>query len=159
MLTAPVRPALAGGRDICNNKRMLPYNALPHLNALLNGLSAILLLTGYSCIRRKNKQAHRAFMLSAAAASMLFLVSYLTYHTHSGLIRFQGQGWVRPVYFSILTTHTILAATVLPLAATTLVFAFGGKFHRHRRIALWTFPIWLYVSVTGVLVYVMLYRW
>ncbi len=90
---------------------------------------------------------------------MLFLVSYLTYHTHSGLIRFQGQGWMRLVYFSILTTHTILAATVLPLVVITLVFALGEKFSRHRRIALWTFPIWLYVSVTGVVVYVMLYRW
>ena len=137
---------------------MVPYNALPHVNAILNGLSAILLLSGYACIRRKKKQAHRAFMLSAAAVSALFLVSYLAYHAHSGLIRFRGQGWVRPVYFSILTTHTILAATVLPLAVTTLLFAFGEKFNRHRRIALWTFPIWLYVSVTGVVVYVMLYR-
>jgi len=97
-------------------------------------------------------------MLAAAAVSTLFLASYLTYHHHSGLVRFQGRGLVRPVYFSILITHTILAATVLPLVVTTLVFALREKFDGHRRIARWTFPIWLYVSLTGVVVYVMLYR-
>ncbi len=137
---------------------MVPYSALPHFNAFLNGTSTLLLLTGYYFIRRKNRRVHRGFMLAAASTSLLFLISYLVYHAHVGSLHFQKQGWIRPVYFSILISHTILAAAVLPLVAITLLYALSSKFEKHRGIARWTLPIWLYVSVTGVLVYLMLYR-
>jgi putative membrane protein len=130
---------------------------LPDLNAALNSLSAVFLLAGYRFIRMKNQQAHRRCMLAAFSCSILFLVSYLIYHYQVGSVSFKGQGWIRPVYFIILLTHTILATTVLPLALITLVRALRERFDAHRRIARWTFPIWLYVSVTGVVVYLMLY--
>jgi uncharacterized membrane protein YozB (DUF420 family) len=131
---------------------------VPTLNASLNALSAVFLAVGFFQIRGKRIQAHKACMLSALACSAVFLASYVIYHLHAGLIRFQGQGWIRPFYFTLLTTHTTLAITVLPLALITASRALAGKFERHRRIARWTFPIWLYVSVTGVIVYLMLYR-
>ena len=131
---------------------------LPTLNATLNGLSALLLAGGFFFIRRKNVAAHRACMLSACATSALFLISYLVYHYHVGSVPFAGQGWVRPVYFGILLSHTVLAAATLPLVLVTLARALRGRFERHARIARWTLPIWLYVSVTGVIVYVMLYH-
>ncbi len=137
---------------------MIPLSALPTLNAALNGASACLLSLGFLCIRRKRVAAHRACMLSAFATSSIFLVSYLTYHYHVGSVAFRGQGWIRPAYFAILISHTVLAAATVPLALITLVRALRGRFDRHARIARWTLPVWLYVSVTGVLVYWMLYH-
>ena len=137
---------------------MLPISALPTLNALLNATSAVLLILGYRFIRRQHIRAHRTCMITAFSVSVLFLVSYLTYHYHVGTTRFPGQGWVRPVYFTILVTHTILAALVPFLALVTLSRAVKGQFPKHRRIARWTLPVWLYVSVTGVIVYLMLYH-
>jgi len=131
---------------------------LPGLNAILNSLSAVLLIAGYGLIRRKRIRAHRACMFAAFVTSTLFLISYLTYHYHHGSTRFQGQGWVRPVYFAILITHTTLAAVIVPFALTTLYRATRGSFARHARVARWTLPIWLYVSVTSVVVYLMLYQ-
>ncbi len=137
---------------------MIPDSFLPHLNALLNGISAVLLLSGFLFIRRKNKRVHQVFMIAAVAASTLFLISYLVYHAHVGSVRFQGTGWIRPVYFTLLTSHTILAALVVPLVLVTLRRALAAKFERHKLIARWSLPVWLYVSITGVLVYVMLYH-
>jgi putative membrane protein len=131
---------------------------LPHLNACLNGASAILLFTGYSYIRAGNVRAHRACQVSALIVSLLFLISYLTYHYHHGTTRFLGAGIVRPIYFTILTTHTILAIVIVPLVSVTFYRAVRGDFIRHRRIARITLPLWLYVSITGVIVYLMLYR-
>ena len=133
-------------------------SSLPMLNAALNSLSAVFLLAGWFFIKSRNQDAHRTCMLSAFACSILFLISYLIYHYQVGSVPFRGQGWVRPVYFSILLTHTVLAVTVVPLALITLNRALKERFDAHRRIARWTFPIWLYVSVTGVVVYWMLYR-
>ncbi len=136
---------------------MIPLSALPGINASLNSISALLLAIGYILIRRGRVAAHRFCMLSAFATSTLFLLSYLTYHFQVGSVPYEGQGWVRPLYFSILISHIILAAAIVPLALVTLVRAVRGKFERHKRIARWTLPIWLYVSVTGVIVYWMLY--
>ncbi len=132
--------------------------ALPLLNACLNATSAALLAVGYLSIRRKQVTAHRACMLSALAASTLFLISYVTYHSLGGSRPFGGQGWVRMVYFSVLISHVVLAAVIMPLALTTVYRGLTGSFARHVKIARWTLPLWLYVSVTGVLVYWMLYR-
>jgi putative membrane protein len=137
---------------------LISVSQLPAVNAALNSLSAILLVGGYLFIRSRNIKAHRACMLSAFASSILFLASYLVYHYQVGSVPFKGQGGIRLVYFTILLTHTILATTVVPLALVTLFRAFKERFDAHRRIARWTFPIWLYVSVTGVIVYWMLYR-
>jgi putative membrane protein len=131
---------------------------LPALNACLNATSALFLLLAYRAIRRREIERHRGLMLAAAITSAVFLVSYLTYHARVGSVRFTGQGPVRTVYFAILISHTILAATVLPLVLRTLYLGLRRRDGQHRRIARWTFPIWLYVSVTGVVVYVMLYR-
>ncbi len=135
------------------------YAIYPVIDAALNGTSAAMLLTGRWFIARKNVAAHRAMMLSALVTSSLFLASYLYYHAHVGSVHFQGAGWSRPLYFTILISHTILAATVLPLVIITLSRALRSRFPQHRAIARWTFPIWLYVSITGVIVYFMLYRW
>ena len=134
----------------------IPY--LPHLNACLNGTSAILLFTGYRFIRSRNVIAHRACQIAALVVSLLFLASYLTYHYNHGSTRFLGTGVVRPIYFTILTSHTILAIVIVPLVVLTFYRAFRGDFLRHRRIARITLPLWLYVSVTGVIVYLMLYH-
>lgn len=131
---------------------------LPTLNACLNGLSAVLLLTGYTFIRMGNRAAHRFCMVSAFTVSILFLVSYLVHHALAGIFYYQGQGWARTLYLVILTTHTFLAVLVPVLAVLTLRRALKGDFVRHKKIARITFPIWLYVSVTGVVVYLMLYR-
>ena len=136
----------------------MTVNDLPAVNATLNTLSAIFLSLGYRNIRQKKIAAHRACMLTAFTFSVLFLISYLVYHYHAGSKPFAGQGWIRPVYFTILLTHVTLAATILPLALITLSRAAREQFDRHRRIARWTLPIWLYVSVTGVVVYLMLYQ-
>ena len=136
---------------------MIPLSQLPALNAALNSLSAVFLLTGFFFIKSRHRDAHRNCMLAAFTSSSLFLISYLIYHYQVGSVPFKGQGGIRTVYFTILISHTILAVTVVPLALITLVRALKGKFIAHRRIARWTFPIWLYVSVTGVIVYWMLY--
>jgi uncharacterized membrane protein YozB (DUF420 family) len=131
---------------------------LPLLNAFLNMTSAILLLLGYAFIRQKRVILHRGFMIAALCTSALFLVSYLVYHYNVGSVHFTGQGPVRPFYFAVLISHTILAAAVPPLAIITLARALRTRFDRHRAIARWTLPIWLYVSVTGVLIYLLLYQ-
>lgn len=128
------------------------------LNASLNGASAILLVAGFSFIVRGKIREHRACMLSAFTVSTAFLVSYVIYHIRVGNVRFLGQGWIRPVYFTLLISHVILAIVIVPLALITLTRALREQFDRHRRIARWTLPLWLYVSVTGVIVYVMLYH-
>ena len=137
---------------------MADYSVFPALNAILNGTSAVLLVTAHRMIKRGRMATHRALMLAAVGTSTLFLISYLYYHAHVGSVRFQGHGWSRPLYFSILISHTILAATIVPLVIITLTLALKGRFQRHRAIARWTYPIWLYVSVTGVVIYVMLYH-
>lgn len=131
---------------------------LPPLNACLNATSALLLLLGFYFIRQRNIRAHRACMGGAFLVSVLFLTSYLIYHYQAGVIHFTGQGIVRPVYFAILLSHTTLAALVPFLAVITLIRALRKRYDKHRRIARWTLPVWLYVSVTGVVVYVMLYH-
>jgi len=132
---------------------------LPTVNACLNGSSAILLSCGYYFIRRKQVTAHRNCMVAAFATSSVFLVCYLVYHYYAGTTRFAGQGWIRPVYFTILLTHTILAVVIVPLILTTLYRAARRQFDSHRRIARWTWPLWMYVSVTGVVIYLILYHW
>lgn len=134
------------------------YNIFPALNASLNGASALLITSGRLLIGRRKVRLHRACMIAAVATSTLFLISYLYYHAHVHSVHFPGQGWVRPLYFTILISHTILAATIVPLVIFSLTYGLRQKFDRHRRIARWTYPIWLYVSVTGVVVYVMLYQ-
>ena len=129
----------------------------PTLNAALNLTSAVLLIVGYRCIRRKAVKPHRWCMASACVTSLLFLVSYVTYHARVGSVHFAGTGWVRPLYFTILISHTILAVAIVPLVARTLYLAVSGRFDRHRTIARWTLPLWFYVSVTGVVIYGMLY--
>lgn len=132
--------------------------ALPRINAGLNGASAILLSAGYLFIRRGHVRRHRACMLTAFSLSALFLVCYVIYHAVAGSARFAGPAAARPIYFAILFSHIVLAALVLPLALTTLSRAWRGMFVRHRRLARWTLPLWLYVSVSGVVVYLMLYH-
>lgn len=132
--------------------------ALPHLNATLNFFSAVLLVSGFLFIRRRNIIAHRKCMLSACVTSILFLVCYVTYHSFYGSTAFKGEGWIRTVYFTILLTHTILAVVIVPLVLITLFRALRERFDAHRRIARWTLPLWLYVSVTGVIVYLLLYQ-
>lgn len=131
---------------------------LPALNAVLNGLSASLLVSGYVCVRRRKFAVHKRCMLSAFGVSTLFLVGYLILRVVAGMTRFTGRGWIRPVYFALLTSHTILAATIVPMAILALARALRGDFDRHVRIARWTFPLWLYVSITGVVIYWVLYH-
>jgi uncharacterized membrane protein YozB (DUF420 family) len=138
----------------------MSISQLPTLNAILNSISAILLIAGFFFIRRKNVKAHRACMVSAFVTSTLFLISYLTYHFSKelGPTKFQGAGIVRPIYFFILITHTILAVAIVPMVLITFSRALKERFDRHRKIARWTLPLWLYVSATGVVVYLMLYQ-
>jgi uncharacterized membrane protein YozB (DUF420 family) len=131
---------------------------LPAVNATLNAISAVLLLIGYRLIRQRRIDAHRRVMISAFATSTLFLICYLIYHANVGARPFPGQGSIRLVYFAVLISHVVLAATVPPLALITLIRGLRARYDKHRRIARWTLPIWLYVSVTGVIVYVMLYQ-
>jgi uncharacterized membrane protein YozB (DUF420 family) len=137
---------------------MIGYSTLPIVNAVLNGSAAVLILTGIYLIKTGRQRAHRAVMIMAFVTSSLFLVSYLTYHAHIGSKHFPGTGLARTVYFSILLTHTILAAVVVPLVLITLTRGLKARFARHRAIARWTYPVWLYVSVTGVVIYLMLYQ-
>jgi putative membrane protein len=134
------------------------FARFPMIDASLNGTSAVLLLVGRGFIKRGRMAAHRAVMLAALASSSIFLACYLYYHWHVGSVHFQGQGWSRPVYFSILISHTILAAAIVPMIIITLSRALRERFDRHRAIARWTYPLWMYVSVTGVVVYFMLYH-
>jgi uncharacterized membrane protein YozB (DUF420 family) len=136
----------------------LTVSDLPALNACLNASSALLLATGYVLIRRGRRDAHKRVMLAALACSALFLTSYLVYHAQVGSVRFRGQGPIRTVYFTILLTHTVLAVAIVPLVGMTLVPALRGRFDKHRRLARITLPLWAYVSVTGVVIYWMLYR-
>ena len=131
---------------------------LPTLNAVLNSMSAVLLVTGHRFIKSGNVKAHRFCMISTFVVSTLFLISYLTYHYQHGTTRFTGEGWVRPFYFTLLTSHTILAAAIVPLAIITLRRGWRNAIEKHVKIARWTYPIWLYVAVTGVGVYLMLYH-
>lgn len=131
---------------------------LPALNATLNATSAVLLCAGWYLIKHGRRTAHRNVMLAACGVSVAFLVSYLVYHAQVGSVRFTKQGPIRAVYFTVLLTHTVLAAVIVPLVLVTLSRGLSAKYDRHRRIARWTMPLWLYVSVTGVIVYVMLYR-
>jgi uncharacterized membrane protein YozB (DUF420 family) len=137
---------------------LISISDLPALNATLNASSALLLTVGHFYIRRDNMKAHRAFMLAAFAASILFLASYLVYHSYHGVTPFSGTGWIRLVYFAILASHTVLAAAIVPLALITLSLALCRQFGKHRRIAVWAYPVWIYVSVTGVIVYLLLYK-
>jgi uncharacterized membrane protein YozB (DUF420 family) len=130
----------------------------PTINAFLNGLTAVLLLIGYVLILRRKRALHKKIMLAAFATSILFLTSYVYYHVHVGSVPFKGTGVVRPVYFTILISHTILAVVIVPMAIVTLVRGLSSRFDKHRKLARWTLPVWLYVSVTGVVVYTMLYH-
>jgi putative membrane protein len=144
------RPVTPGGA--------MDVSGLPGVNAVLNGTSAVLLVAGYVFIRQRRVLAHQTCMLSAFGASTLFLISYVIYHYYAGSRPFGGQGWIRPVYFTLLLTHILLATAIVPLALTTIYRALTAQFDRHMRLARWTLPIWLYVSTTGVLIYWMLYR-
>lgn len=137
---------------------MISVEDLPTLNATLNAISAVLLTVGYVFIRRKDRRRHKACMLAAFAMSVLFLTSYVVYHAQVGSKPFPGEGVIRALYLSILIPHVLLAATIVPLALITLSRGLSNRVDPHRRIARWTLPIWLYVSVTGVIVYLMLYQ-
>ena len=134
-------------------------SGLPTVNALLNTASATLLTAGFVFIRRRNVAAHRACMLGAFAVSVLFLICYVVYHAYAGSRPFAGRGWIRPVYFVLLVSHIVLAAAIVPLALTTIYRGLSAQLDRHKRLARRTLPIWLYVSVTGVIVYLLLYHW
>ncbi len=131
---------------------------LPTVNAFLNGTCAVFLLIGFLLIKNQKRQAHALFMRLAFLTSTLFLISYLYYHSQHGATRFRGAGWSRPVYFAVLISHTLLALVIVPLVLRTLYLAVRGRFAEHKKIARWTFPLWMYVSVTGVVVYWMLYH-
>jgi putative membrane protein len=131
---------------------------LPVLNATLNAISAVLLVTGYVFIRRGDRRTHRAFMIAALVTSALFLTSYVIYHSKVGSVPFKGTGWIRTIYFAVLIPHVILAAAIVPPILITASRGLSAKYDKHRRIARWTLPLWLYVSVTGVIVYLMLYQ-
>ena len=135
------------------------YAFFPALNAMLNGTSAALLLTGRVLIAKRRIVAHRICMIAAVVASALFLACYLFFHYKVGNILFLGQGWARSVYFTILISHVTLAMVIVPMAIITLTRGLGGRYPQHRAIARWTWPLWMYVSITGVLVYFMLYQW
>ena len=137
---------------------MIAITDLPALNAALNFTAAVLIGTGFYFIKQKNIRAHKVCMIAALGVSALFLTSYLVYHYNVGSVSFTKQGWIRNVYFPLLLTHTVLAVVVLPMVLRTAFLAFQGRFGNHVRIARWSFPIWAYVSITGVIVYLMLYR-
>jgi len=132
---------------------IIPY--LPHFQAILNTLAALFLGTGYYFIRSQNRNAHRLCMITALVISSVFMVSYLTYHAKVGYMPFAGQGMIRPFYFTMLASHVILAAVIVPMVLLTVVYALKGNFNKHPRIARWTLPLWFYVSVSGVLIYVL----
>lgn len=131
---------------------------LPALNATLNATASVLLVTGYIMIRRGERAKHRACMIAALVVTTMFLTSYVIYHLQVGSVPFQGEGWIRSIYFAVLVPHVILAIAIVPLVIMTVSRALSARFDKHRRIARWTLPLWLYVSVTGVIVYLMLYK-
>ncbi len=135
------------------------YAIFPVINASLNGLAAVLLLAGRRFIAQQRREAHRNTMIAAFVTSSLFLISYLYYHAHVGSVAFQGHGLVRPIYFTLLISHMILAIVLVPMVLLSLRRGLAARYAAHRAIARWTYPIWLYVSVTGVIVYLMLYQW
>lgn len=137
----------------------MTLNELPHLNATLNTVATVLLLSGWFSIKAQKKTAHVCFMVLALLVSAAFLTSYLTYHFQVGDVKFQGKGWIRFVYFPMLISHILLAVGTLPLVIMTVIPALRQRFDRHKKLARWTFPVWLYVSVTGVLVYFFCYVW
>src|SRR5262245_34302876 len=137
----------------------MDYTQLPALNAVLNTASAIFAVTGHRYMHKGKIAAHRTCMIAAVCSSGLFLISYLYYHAHAGVIRFQGTGLIRQIYFAVLTSHTILAVLIVPLVLTSLYLGLRGRFDKHRPVARWTYPLWLYVSITGVLIYFMVYHW
>ena len=137
----------------------IDYSIFPPIDATLNGITAVLLAVGHNFIKHGQVAKHRATMITAFVTSSIFLCCYLDYHAHVGSVAFRGHGWSRPVYFSILISHTILAAAVVPLVLITLTLGLRNRFDRHRSIARWTYPIWMYVSVTGVVVYLLLYHY
>jgi uncharacterized membrane protein YozB (DUF420 family) len=149
--------AIVGAAVLATTFSLGGLTALPTFNACANATSAVMLVTGFALIRRRRRRGHMTAMGLGLTAGTLFLISYLFYHFHAGSVRFTGQGIVRTVYFSILISHTVLAAVTLPLVIFVVWQAARGRFDRHRRVARWTLPMWLYVSVTGVLIYVMLY--
>jgi len=132
---------------------IIPY--LPHFQAILNTLSALFLSTGYYFIKNENKNAHRICMIIALVISAVFMISYLTYHAEVGYTPFTGQGLIRPLYFTMLPSHVIIAATIVPMVLITVAYAIKGNFNKHPRIARWTLPLWFYVSVSGVLIYIL----
>lgn len=134
------------------------FTFLPTLNAILNATCTVLLVCGVIFVKRNNITAHRACMIAAVSVSALFLMSYLVYHYHVGSVPFTTHGWIRPVYFTILLSHTVLAVVALPLVLRALYLGLQDRLPQHRRVVKWAFPIWIYVSVTGVVVYLMLYR-
>jgi len=136
----------------------IDYSIFPPIDATLNGLTAVLLAVGRALVKRGAVLKHRLTMITAFVTSCAFLGCYLYYHWHVGSVRFRGQGWSRPVYFSILISHTVLALVAVPMILTTLILGLRRNFRRHRGIARWTYPVWMYVSVTGVIVYLMLYK-
>ena len=144
--------------SVTKGEPVLEISDLPTLNATLNSISGILLIIGYVQIRQRKITAHQKSMLAAFGVSVLFLISYVIYHYNAGSKPFTKQGWIRPVYFTILISHIILAFVIVPLALRTLYLAWRERFEKHRRIAKITLPIWLYVSITGVIIYVMLYQ-
>ncbi len=133
-------------------------STLPHVNAVLNSLTIVLLSVGFILIRLGRRDSHRVVMTSAVAVSAVFLVSYLVYHFTAPVFVFRGEGWVRPLYFAMLISHVILATVVTPMVAVTVLRAWRGRFARHRALARWTWPVWMYVAVTGVLIYALLYH-
>jgi uncharacterized membrane protein YozB (DUF420 family) len=136
----------------------MTYSDLPAVNAALNGLSATLLTVGFICIKQRRVAAHRTCMLGALASSTLFLICYVTYHTHAGRTVFREPAWFRPIYLTILFTHTVLAVTIVPMVLITARRALAQRFELHKKIARWTWPLWMYVSLTGVLIYYLLYH-
>ncbi len=158
MFVNGVHAVIIIGNTILKAKKLMKISDLPTINATLNTISAILLVIGYVQIRQRKIDTHKKCMLAAFGVSVLFLISYCIYHANVGSKSFTRQGWIRPIYFTILVSHIILAFTIVPLALRTLYLAWREKFDKHRRIAKITFPIWLYVSVTGVLIYLMLYQ-
>ncbi len=137
----------------------IPLSDLPTLNAILNAMATVLLVCGWLCIKARKVAAHMMFMILALLVSAAFLTSYLIYHFSVPSMKFMGEGWIRPVYYTILITHVFLAVVNLPMIIVTVIPAIRRKFDRHKRLARWTLPVWLYVSVTGVLVYMMCYQW
>ena len=156
----PIQIASAGSEVACGCFSPYPGPMFDQaaLNASLNGLSAVFLSSGYVLIRRRRIAAHKVCMISAFSVSTAFLVSYVVYHLRVGAVHFQGQGWIRPVYFALLLTHTILAVVIVPLVMLSLIWGLKRRDEKHRRISKWTWPLWMYVSVTGVVIYLLLYQ-